>query len=113
MGGSLFGLMMALNAYRFQYGVDDAFWRTLMSPFEGTVWALQFDEAGFSKIRVGMAAADVVKLIGNPLRKDCDSADCFWIYTWHDSATADFDQRWVVVGASDRVSEIRKSFFID
>jgi hypothetical protein len=104
---------MTINAIRFQYGVEDAFWRTFMSPFEGTVWATQFEESKFSKIRIGMSASEMVKLIGNPLRKDCGKEDCFWIYTWQDTETADFDQRWVIVDLSERVTEIRKSFFID
>lgn len=110
---SVFIVVMAANAIRFRYGPNDAFWRTLMSPFEGTVWSAQFSESGFGKVELGMDGSEVTKLVGQPLRKDCDAQECFWVYTWHDSGTADFDQRWVVFNRSDEVTEIRKSFFID
>lgn len=110
---AMFGAVMAVNALKFGYGPEDAFWRTLMTPFEGTVWAPGFSEAAFSKVKVGMAANEVASLLGEPLRKDCGDKNCFWSYTGQDTGTADFDQRWVIVGNSGRVEEIRKSFFID
>ena len=113
LANAIFIVAVAANVLRFQYGAEDAFWRTLMSPFEGTVWTPQFSESAFAKIEVGMAASEVVGLVGKPLRRDCGTMGCFWIYTWHDSDTADFDQRWVVFDVAERVSEIRKSFFID
>lgn len=109
----IFGLGVVFNAVRFGYGPDDAFWRTLMVPFEGTVWAPGFSEAAFSKLRLGMPSSEVTSLLGEPLRKDCGEDECFWIYTWQDTQTADFDQRWVIFDLSDRVQEVRKSFFID
>lgn len=109
----VFCMGMAANAFRFHYRVEDAFWRTLMAPFEGTVWSAHFSEAAFSKVEVGMASALVNELLGEPLRKECDEKECFWIYTWHDSGTADFDQRWIVFNGAEKVIEIRKSFFID
>lgn len=108
-----FAFMTTINALRFQYGFNDAFWRTLMSPFEGTVWAPGFKESEFLKVREGMLAMKVTQLIGEPLRKDCGTKRCFWIYTWQDTPTADFDQRWVVFDLAERVVEVRKSFFID
>lgn len=110
---TMFFAAVAANSYRFQYGAEDAFLRTLMSPFEGTVWAAQFRETAFAKVEVGMNASEVIGLLGNPLRRDCGTTGCFWIYTWHDSDTADFDQRWVVFDVAERVIEIRKSFYID
>ncbi len=113
LGILLFFTMMTVNAFRFQYGFGDAFWRTVMIPFEGTVWAPGFQESEFLKVRIGMLAGEVVKLLGEPIRKSCDEKDCFWIYTWQDTGTADFDQRWVIVDSTEHVIEIRKSFFID
>lgn len=110
---SLFGLATLLNAARFGYGPNDAFWRTLLTAFEGTVWAPGFSEAAFLKVRTGMVASEVASLVGDPLRKDCGEHRCIWIYTWQDTQTADFDQRWVIFGATKRVEEIRKSFYID
>lgn len=111
--GGLFLGVMAVNSLRLGYGPEDSFWRTLMSPFEGTVRAQGFSESAFTKIRIGMMAAEVTRLLGEPLRRSCGVYGCLWIYTWQESGTADFDQRWVLVDAKARVSEIRKSFFID
>ena len=111
--GLCFPAMMLINGFRFQYGLEDAFWRTLMMPFEGTIWAPGFKEAEFLKVREGMKADDVFKMLGEPIRRDCGKSGCFWIYTWQDTPTADFDQRWVMLNAKEQVTEIRKGFFID
>jgi outer membrane protein assembly factor BamE (lipoprotein component of BamABCDE complex) len=84
-----------------------------MSPFEGAALAPQFSEIAFAKTEVGMTASEVIGLLGNPIRRDCGTTGCFWIYTRHDSDTADFDQRWVVLDTTERVTEVRKSFYID
>jgi hypothetical protein len=109
----LFISVMTINIFRFDYNLSDGFWRTLMTPFEGTVWAPHFSEKGFSQIKPHMNKQRVVELIGEPLRKECDNQDCLWIYTWQDSGTADFDQRWVQLDLSGHVTQVRKSFFID
>lgn len=112
--GILFFLTMAFNMYRFNYNLDNGFWRTLMSPFEGTIWASNFSETAFSKAKIGMSSKAVKSLLGNPISKRCDSKkNCFWNYTWQETGTADFDQRWIVFNRSNRVVEIRKGFFID
>jgi outer membrane protein assembly factor BamE (lipoprotein component of BamABCDE complex) len=101
--------------YRFSYGVNDATWRTLMVALvmEGTIWSKHFDENNFSKIKIGTSSEEVVSLLGQPLRKDCDEGRCFWSYTRQDYDTDDFDQRWIITGPEHKVVEIRKSFFID
>lgn len=109
----LFSLTMAYYMYKFGYGVNDGFWRTAMIPFEGTVWSEGFSEVGFNKVNLGMSSRKVLELLGEPLQKNCDKNDCFWIYTWQDTGTADFDQRWIIFNLDDRVIEIRKSFYID
>lgn len=108
-----FPAMMVVNSYRFGYGPNDAFWRTLMTPFEGTVWVAGFSETSFLKIRTGMTATEVLSLLGDPLRKSCDQEGCLWIYTWQNAGNADFDQRWIDFDPLGQVKEIRKSFFID
>jgi len=109
----LFFTLMSYNIFRFGYGLNDGLWRTLMTPFEGTVWSPGFSEKAFSKIKINMTSTELGSLLGEPLRKDCGENNCFWIYTWQDSGTADFDQRWVVLNKENRVIEVRKSFFID
>jgi hypothetical protein len=108
-----FPTALAINSYRFGYGLKDAFWRTLVSPVEGTIWAPQFDESKFSKIRFGMRAPDVVRLIGEPLHKYCGKEDCFWLYTTLENGLPGYDQRWLVFDLAERVIEIRKSFELD
>jgi hypothetical protein len=112
ISGMIFVTCVTINAVRFQYGLSDAFWRTIMTPFEGTVWASEFKESEFSKVQIGMLETEVMRLLGSPLRKDCNEK-CFWIYTWQVTGTADFDQRWVIFDLNQKVVEIRKSFFID
>jgi hypothetical protein len=111
---ALFGTAVVVNKVRFYYDWKDAFFRTLMAAFEDTVWAPGFLIANFESARLEMDKTEITKLLGEPLRKDCgDDGDCFWIYSWHVAGTDDFDQRWVVFNKSGKVSELRKSFFID
>jgi hypothetical protein len=108
------GTMVIVNKGRFYYGWRDAFFRTLLTPFEDTVWAPGFSVKAFEQARLAMDKTEITRLLGEPLRKDCgDDGECFWIYSWHVSGTDDFDQRWVVFNREGKVSELRKSFFID
>lgn len=111
---ALFGTMVIANKVRFYYGWKDAFFRTLLTPFEDTVWAPGFSVKAFEQARLAMDKAEIAKLLGEPLRKDCGAhGECFWIYSWHVSGTDDFDQRWVIFNNDGRVVELRKSFYID
>jgi len=109
----IFFIGIMFNMYRFGYGFDDAFWRTLMTPFTGTVWSERFTEEGFNNIKISMSTDEVLKHLGKPLQNECGKERCFWIYSYQDTPTADFDQRWIIFNKNDRVVEIRKSFFID
>ncbi|HAZ12727.1 MAG: hypothetical protein A2X86_13995 [Bdellovibrionales bacterium GWA2_49_15] len=111
---AVFACAVAVNMHRFGYNLNDGFWRTLMFPFEGTVWAPRFTEDNFNKIKQGMSASSVREILGEPLRQDSECSEiCFWYYTGQDTGTADFDQRWIVFNNANQVMEIRKSFFID
>ena len=81
-----------------------------MAPFGGTLWSKDFSEEAFLKVKIGMSSIEVIKLLGNPVHKD---SDFFWKYTIGDTGSADFDQRWVVFNKQGKVSEVRKSFFVD
>jgi len=108
-----FPTAVAFNSYRFGYGLKDAFWRTLMTPFEGSVWAPGFSEAAFSKVKIGMHSSEVFQLLGAPIRNPNGLTGSIWMYTWQETGSADFDQRWLDFDPSGHVKEIRKSFFID
>jgi len=111
---SLFSFGVANNMYKFGYGFNDAFWRLVWSIDEDTVWAKNFSEDKFSRVKVGMSVKDVLGLLGDPLHRDIECINnCFWCYTWHARGNADFDQRWLVFNKNQKVEEIRKSFFID
>ena len=101
------------NMFNYGYSWEDAMKRTLLYPFEGTVWAKGFTESGFESIQLSMTENQVLAILGEPLFQNCGEGICFWMYTGQDTQTADFDQRWVVIGKDGKVSEIRKSFFID
>jgi hypothetical protein len=110
----LFSFGILRNMHKFGYDPNDAFWRVVWSIDEGTIWAPGFSEANFSKIKLTMHKEEVLKLVGRPLSNidDCDDI-CTWAYTRQDAGTSDFDQRWVDFDNNNRVSGIRKSFFID
>lgn len=111
---ALFMGMIIVNKSRFFYGWEDAFFRTLLAPFEETVWATNFSVESFEMARLTMGGEEISRLLGEPLRKDCgDNGECIWIYSWQATGTDDFDQRWVVFNSEGKVSELRKSFFID
>lgn len=108
-----FPTAVTVNSIRFGYGLEDAVWRTLVSPVEGTIWPPQFDESKFSKIRVGMNSSEVTALVGEPLRKSCGNEFCFWRYTELEADLPGYDQRWLIFNLAERVIEIRKSFYLD
>lgn len=114
---TLFVASFLTNKVKYHYGWEDAFLRTLLSWCEDTVWAPGFSLDNFEKVRLAMSKAEVLELLGPPLTRpdgQCDEKqECFWMYSWQATQTADFDQRWVIFGEDGKVSKIKKSFFID
>lgn len=114
----LFLAMMIVNKIRFYYDWREAFFRTVMAPFEDTIWAPDFTLENFEKVRLSMHETEVKKILGEPLSK-CDSDrrgrnyPCIWTYSWHVNGRDDFDQRWLLFDEEGKVVEIKKSFFID
>lgn len=105
---------MIENMYSFGYGPNDAFWRVVWSIDEGTIWTENFSEMSFGQIQLGMTKKQVMSIMGSPLNaKEKLINDEVWYYTRQDSGTSDFDQRWVIFNHDNKVTEIRKSFFID
>lgn len=108
-----FPVAVGVNALRFDYGFEDAVWRTIVAPVEGTIWPPDFDDSKFSKIRIGMHKSEVKALLGEPLRKDCAEPPCFWRYTELEAGLPGYDQRWLIFDTEGRVIEIRKTFYLD
>lgn len=109
----LFPAAVGINSIRFGYGFEDAVWRTIVSPVEGTIWPENFHDSKFSVIRVGMHMSEVAALVGEPLRKSCGSESCFWRYTELEADLPGYDQRWVIFDLAEHVIEIRKTFYLD
>jgi hypothetical protein len=109
----IFLATMLFNMWRFGYGVNDGFWRTLLIPCEGTIWAKDFSEKKFNQLKLGMSINEVKGIIGEPLKIRCGEEFCYFIYTDQDTGTADHDERVVVTDLNHKVVEIKKSFFID
>lgn len=108
-----FGIMILMNKIRFYYDWKNAFWRTLMAPFEGTIWAENYSEEHFMNIRPGMSMSSVEVLLGKPLRITCSKEGCTWIYSNQDTPTADYDRRWVSFSVNGSVNDITHKFYID
>lgn len=107
-----FSCWWGFNAVRYHYGTGNALARAIAWPLESTRWADGFSEDNFDRVKIGMREADVISIVGEPLRKTC-SEWCELVYTWQTDSTADFDWRSVEVGKDGRVERIRRDFFID
>jgi len=55
----LFIFFIGINKIRYNYNWSDTFWRTLMTPFTGTIWSKGFSENNFLKIKIGMQKSEV------------------------------------------------------
>lgn len=108
-----FGVITSVNKVRYNYDWGNAFWRTLMTPVTKTIWAKDYSEAAFAKVKHGMSSFQVLALVGDPLQKKCDQDGCGWRYSDQVTSTADSDRRWVRFDAKDRVVEIWHEFHID
>ena len=72
----------------------------MMSIFvgEATVYAKGFSESKFRSIKVGMKTADLLSIIGPPLKRaPWGSLPEVWYYTDQKTITDNFWRRWVVV----------------
>jgi hypothetical protein len=101
------------NMVHHRYNFENAFFRTVFLWGEGTNWAKGFSEERFSMLQLGMKKKEVIALIGEPLRKTCDSGGCEWVYTWQKTSVSDFDRRDVIFNESDQIIKIRHEFFLD
>jgi len=109
----LFIFFIGINKIRYNYNWSDTFWRTLMTPFTGTIWSKGFSENNFLKIKIGMQKSEVDKLIGDPLLYSCESKGCSAYYSRQDTPTADYDRRWIEFDSSGKVFKVIKKFYID
>ncbi len=101
-----------INAMRFHYGLSDALLRTIFFVFEDTRWAKDYTEDGFDRLAVGMSTEEVLKILGEPLRKSCFSV-CEWVYTWQQDSWLDFDRRAVIFDENMRLIAKRRAYFVD
>jgi len=110
----VFMVIISMNKIRYQYDWRNALWRTVMTPFTGTLWADGFSDERFAKISIGMPKEEVEKILGSPLSVGCEKMlHCDGVYSYQDSGTADFDRRWIRFGWDGRVVEIVRDFYID
>ena len=111
---ALYIFMIPVNMVRFDYNLTNAFWRTTLFIFEGTIWAPNYSEVKFNQVKLGDTKEKVISLMGKPIVGELDCLDnCFWRYTRQDTGTADFDQRAVLFNNKGVVEEVRKDFYID
>ncbi|MGK5094696.1 outer membrane protein assembly factor BamE [Deltaproteobacteria bacterium TL4] len=109
----LISISVVHNMIRFHYDLGNALTRTFMYLWEDTKWASGLSEDTFAKIRLGMSQDEVLKLLGEPLRKTCDSSGCEWVYTWQKTGVDDFDRRDVIFNQIGTVESTRHEFYVD
>lgn len=110
--GLTFVFSVAYNMHLYRYGLNDAFFRTLFSPLEFTIWKEGFSEENFSKIQLGMTEDQVLSLVGEPIFSYCVET-CEWLYTRQETDVDSFDRRAVAFDQNKRVEMIRKEFWVD
>ncbi len=82
---------------------------------EETVYAEGYSERKFASIKVGATTAEVLSIMGPPLRRGAwgDSPQV-WFYTNQRTATDNYWRRWLVFDtAGERVVEIIADFWVD
>ena len=105
------------NMYTCRYNFDDALIRTILFPIASTtIWAPDFTEKGFSKIKLGIPKIQVRAAIGHPLHKFCDEENemdeaCDWIYTRQGTNLDAYDRRAISFDDQGKVDYIWHEFY--
>jgi outer membrane protein assembly factor BamE (lipoprotein component of BamABCDE complex) len=82
---------------------------------EATVYAEGYSERRFASIKVGTTTAEILSILGPPLRRgEWGDDPQVWFYTDQRTVTDNFWRRWLVLDpAGDRVAEIIADFWVD
>ena len=82
---------------------------------EATVYAKSFSESRFRSLKTGMKAADVMRVMGPPLKQTpWGQFPQVWLYTDQRTITDNFWRRWVAVDVNtDKVVLIISDFWDD
>ena len=82
---------------------------------DATVYAEGFSERKFASVKVGATTAEVLSIMGPPLRRaPFGDAPLVWFYTDQRTSTDNFWRRWVVLDPTGkRVAEIITDFWVD
>jgi outer membrane protein assembly factor BamE (lipoprotein component of BamABCDE complex) len=82
---------------------------------EATIYAKGYTDRRFRSISVGMTAADVLSVMGQPLRRGpWEDYQQVWFYTDQRTATDNFWRKWLSIDTrNDRVIMIIDDFWVD
>ena len=81
--------------------VNARYERYVAVPLHSTVWATNYSDTEFAKLGSGMKAAEIVKRVGDPMRKfDTDSGEV-WVYSdighYRNLGEKGYHQRWLLM----------------
>lgn len=107
----------------FKYPFTDCVLRTILYPFEGTLWSSNhYNDNNFSKIKNGMTKKEVLDLVGKPeFGGDPDETNTksevarLWDYTHQQTNphAMTWHRRGLVFDEKNLVIEIKREFYID
>jgi len=101
------------NMVRYRYCPMDAFLRTIIRE-NNTIWAPGFSESKYSSIRTGMTKEQIIKILGEPVRKwDRDYPDGAWSYSWQKEGDDIFDRRDITFSRDGQVTGVYREFYMD
>ena len=97
----------ALTSAEFKTGL-----LTALEP-EDTIYAAGFSECSFDQVQVGMTEAEVIELLGEPLRKENRESWHHWVYAGKKPGGDNFRIRQVVFSTNRKVVEVLSDFYVD
>jgi hypothetical protein len=100
---------------KYCHGAEDVFFYALFARDDATQFSSGYNEANFAKITKGMSKADVVELIGEPLKKDVASGKNY-SELWRFTAAPPDRNYWfriVLFDANEKVVAREAKYFVD
>jgi len=101
------------NMTYFPYGAFTAFLRFLHTPFIETIWAPNFSEESFTRVKAGMNEEAVLALLGQPINYSHYDTYVIWHYSRGKTVSHDYDRRRIYFDTNGVVQKTRYDLYID